>query len=181
LALIAGYTLQVAYQKLREYDQPYFLLAPVLAIAAFCSYQMYQLNFVHYDDDQYVYVYAHTRRETLVMLDQIDRVANQLKTGNDTGIALLSPEYWPLPWYFRNYHRVGYYQKVVPTTEPIIIASRGQEEEMKTTFGEQYQQIDSSQLSDPRVDPEKNPGGSFNLRPGVELLLYVRRDVAKGQ
>ena len=179
LALISGYALDVGFQKLREFQQPNFFFVPAALIVLFCGYQLYQLNFVHYDDDRYVYVYAHTRRETLVMLEQIDRVANQLKTGNDTGIALLSPEYWPLPWYFRNYHRVGYYQKVVDTTEPIIIASRGQEEEMQTTFGERYQLIDSSQLSDARIDPEKNPGGSFNLRPGVDLLLYVRKDVAK--
>jgi len=179
LALISGYALDVGFQKLREFQQPKFFFVPAALIVLFCGYQLYQLNFVHYDDDQYAYVYAHTRRETLVMLEQIDRVANQLKTGNDTGIALLSPEYWPLPWYFRNYHRVGYYQKVVDTTEPIIIASRGQEEEMQTTFGERYQLIDSSKLFDARIDPEKNPGGSFSLRPGVDLLLYVRKDVAK--
>ena len=30
-------------------------------------------------------------------------------TGTDTGIALVSPDYWPLPWYFRDYKKVGYY------------------------------------------------------------------------
>ena len=121
LALTSGYALDVFYRKLRDYEQPRFFLAPALVLAAFCGYQMYQLNFVHYDDDQYVYVYAHTRRETLVMLDQIDHIANRMGTGYDTGVALVSPEYWPLPWYFRDYKRIGYYQKVVPTTEPIII------------------------------------------------------------
>ncbi|HKP37529.1 MAG TPA: flippase activity-associated protein Agl23 [Pyrinomonadaceae bacterium] len=179
LALIGGYALNTVYEKLREFQQPLFFLLPVALIVAFCGYQLYQLNFVHYDDDDYVYVYAHTRRETLVMLEQIDRVANQLGTKNETGIALLSPEYWPLPWYFRNNPRVGYYQKVVSTTEPIIIASSGQEEEIKTTFGDQYQQIDSSQLGDPRILPSRNPGGTFSLRPGVDLLLYVRRDVVQ--
>ena len=181
LALAGAYALNAFYQKLREFQQPAFFFLPVVLIVAFCGYQLYQLNFVHYDDDQYVYVYAHTRRETLVMLDQIDRVANQLGTKNETGIALLSPEYWPLPWYFRRNPRVGYYQKVVATTEPIIIASTGQEEEIKTTFGDQYQQIDSSQLGDPRILPGRNPDGSFSLRPGVDLLLYVRRDVVQTQ
>ncbi|HEY3102537.1 MAG TPA: flippase activity-associated protein Agl23 [Pyrinomonadaceae bacterium] len=179
LALTAGYALDVFYQKLREYEQPYFFLAPAALIVAFCGYQMYQLNFVHYDDDKYAYVYAHTRRETLVMLEQIDRAANQLKTGYDTGVAIVSPEYWPLPWYFRDYKRVGYYGKVVPTSEPIIIGQTGQEEEINATFGEQYQQIDSSKLSDPRIFLERDPNGSFSLRPGVDLLLYVRRDVAR--
>jgi uncharacterized protein (TIGR03663 family) len=179
LALISGYALEVFYQKLREFQQPWFFLAPAILFVAFCGYQMYQLNFVHYDDDKYVYVYAHTRRETLVMLEQIDHVANQMKTGYDTGVAIVSPEYWPLPWYFRDYKRVGYYGKVVTTSEPVIIGQTGQEEEITATFGEQYQQIDSSKLNDPRIFPDRNPGGGFTLRPGVDLLLYVRRDVAK--
>ena len=179
LALMSGYTLDVFYRKLREFNQPFFFLAPAVLIVAFCGYQMYQLNFVHYDNDKYVYVYAHTRREMLAMLNEIDRVAKQMNTGHDTGIAIVSPEYWPLPWYFRDYKRVGYYQKVVPTTEPIIIGSVGQEEELKTTYGDQYQQIDSSKLNDPRILADRNPQGGFSLRPGVDLLLYVRRDVAK--
>ncbi len=179
LALTSGYTLNVFYRKLRDFNQPLFFLAPAVLIVAFCGFQMYQLNFVYYDDDTYVYVYAHTRRETLVMLDQIDQVAKQMKTGHDTGVAIVSPEYWPLPWYFRDYKRVGYYQKVVPTTEPVIIGSVGQEEEIKAMYGDQYQQIDSSKLNDPRVLPDRNPNGSFSLRPGVDLLLYVRKDVVK--
>ncbi|MGQ0761267.1 MAG: flippase activity-associated protein Agl23 [Acidobacteriota bacterium] len=179
LALTGGYALDVFYRKLRGFNQPLFFLAPAVLIVAFCGYQMYQLNFVHYDDDKYVYVYAHTRRELLVMLDQIDQIAKQMKTGHDTGVAIVSPEYWPLPWYFRDYKRVGYYQKVVPTTEPVIIGSVGQEEEIKATYGDQYQQIDSSMLNDPRILADRNPQGSFSLRPGVDLLLYVRRDVAK--
>ena len=178
LALISGYALEVFYQKLQEFQQPWFFLAPAILIVAFCGYQMYQLNFSHYDDDKYVYVYAHTRRETLVMLEQIDATADRMKTGYDTGVAIVSPEYWPLPWYFRDYKRVGYYGKVVPTSEPVIIGQTGQEEEIKATFGNQYQQIDSSTLNDPRIFPDRNPEGSFTLRPGVDLLLYVRRDVA---
>ena len=178
LALASGYTLNVAYEKLLDFQQPKLFIVPAALIIIFCGYQMYQLNFVHYDDDQYVYVYAHTRRETLAMLDQIDQIADRMRTGKATGIALLSPEYWPLPWYFRDYTRVGYYQRVVPTTEPVIIASTGQEEEIKTMLGDSYQQIDSSQLNDPRIDHERNPAGSFSLRPGVDLLLYVRKDVA---
>lgn len=179
LALTSGYALEVFYQKLREFQQPLFILAPAALIVAFCGYQLYQLNFVHYDDDRYVYVYAHTRRETLAMLDQIERVANQMKTGYDTGIAIVTPEYWPLPWYFRDYKRVDYWGKVVETDKPVLIAETGQEEDIKATYGDEYQQIDSSKLNDPRILPDRNPEGSFTLRPGVDLLLYVRRDVAK--
>jgi uncharacterized protein (TIGR03663 family) len=176
LAAFAGY---VWYARDNVQRQPISFWVAAAAVALIMGYQMYQLNFVHYDDDKYVYVYAHTRRETLVMLEQIDKVANQMKTGYDTGVAIVSPEYWPLPWYFRNYKRVGYYGKVVQTSEPVIIGQTGQEEEIKATYGEQYQQIDSSSLNDSRIFPDRNPEGSFSLRPGVDLLLYVRRDMTK--
>ena len=176
LAMYAGYVLYSRSNR-QKISQHFYVAAAI--VVAVLSYQMYQLNFVHYDDEAYTYVYAHTRRETLALMAEVDRVAKRLGTGSDTGVALVSPDYWPLPWYFRDYKRVGYYQRVVPTTEPIIIGSTGQEEEIKATYGDQYQQIDSSQRGDPRILPGRNPGGSFSLRPGVDLLLYVRRDVVQ--
>jgi len=168
LALTSGYALESAYQKLREYGQSRVLIAAAIVIVSICGYQMYQLNFVHYDDDQYAYVYAHTRRGMLAMLAHIDRVAKQMKTGNDTGVSIVSPDYWPLPWYFRDYKRVGYYQQIVPTTEPVIIGSKAQEEQLKANYGDRYQMVSSGENE-----------GAYALRPGVDLLLYVRRDVAR--
>jgi len=101
-------------------------------------------------------------------LEEIERITKRLGSDNDTGIAIVSPEYWPLPWYFRDYKRVGYYQQIVPTTEPIIIGSTAQEEQLKSTYGERYQLVNSGTAD-----------GSYSLRPGVDLLLYVRKDVAR--
>lgn len=168
LALTSGYALDVVYQKLREFQQPRAFIAIAVLLAAFCGYQMYQLNFVHYDDDSYVYVYAHTKREMLTMLDQIDRIAKKNGTGTDTGVAIVSPDYWPLPWYFRDYKRVGYYQQIVPTNEAMIIGSMAQEDQLKATYGDRYDPLSSG------VDD-----GAYPLRPGVDLLLYVRRDVKR--
>ena len=168
LALTSGYTLDVAYQKLRDFDLPLaFAAVPVLLIA-FCGYQMYELNFVHYDNDSYVYVYAHTKREMLTMINQIERIATKNGTGTDTGIAIVSPDYWPLPWYFRDYKKIGYYQQIVPTNEPMIIGSQAQEDALKTTYGDRYDLVSSGEED-----------GSYALRPGVDLLLYVRRDVKR--
>lgn len=169
LALTGGYAFDTAYQKLREFEQPRLLLGVAALTVAISGYQMISLNFVHYDDDRYPYVYAHTKRELLTMLDQVDRIAKRMKTGDDTGVALVSPDYWPLPWYFRNYKRVGYYQQIVPTSEPIIIGSMAQAEQLKSAFGDRYQMVNSG----------LNDDGSYPLRPGVDLLLYVRRDVAR--
>jgi len=165
LAMYAGYVLYSRSER-QKISQHFYVAGAI--VAAVLGYQMYQLNFVHYDDEAYAYVYAHTRRETLALVNEVDRVAKRLGTGNDTGVALVSPDYWPLPWYFRDYTRVGYYQQIVPTTEPVIIGSMAQEEQLKSTYGDRYVLINSG------VD-----NGAYRLRPGVDLLLYVRKDVAQ--
>ena len=133
------------------------------------GYQTIDLNFFNYDNDNryYVYVYAHTRRETLKLLEEINKLAERTHQGNETGITIVSGDYWPLPWYLRDYKRVGYHGRMTPSNEPIIIARQDQVAEMQATFGDRYQQIQSG----------LNPAGSFPLRPGVDLLLYARREL----
>ena len=48
---------------------------------------------IHYDDDVLPYVYAHTKRQMLVLVDEVDRIAQKNGTGEDTGVALVSPDY----------------------------------------------------------------------------------------
>ncbi len=134
------------------------------------EYQTIDLNFYNYDNDNryYVYVYAHTRRELHQLLDEVDRVAKRTRQGGQTGITIVSPDYWPLPWYLRDYSRVGYFGRMTPSSEPIIIAKVGQAPEVEATFGDRYQKVHSG----------FNAEGSFALRPGVDLLLYTRRELA---
>jgi uncharacterized protein (TIGR03663 family) len=135
------------------------------------GYQTIDLNFINYDNDNpyYVYVYAHTRRETLKLIDEINQLAQRTHQGTETGITIVSPEYWPLPWYLRDYKRVGYYGHITPSTEPIIIARQDQAAEIQATFGDRYQQVHSG----------FNTAGSFPLRPGVDLLLYTQRELVR--
>ena len=163
LALIAGYGIQVIY----ELDHRQFRLTGVLLLIAvgFTTYQMIDLNFINYDNDnsRYVYVYAHTTRGMFELVNEIDRIAKEDR-GGLTGITILSPDYWPLPWYLRNYSRVGYYGRLAPSTEPVIIANENQKADIEANFRDLYRQV-----------PSKQSGGSFELRPGVRLLLYERR------
>ena len=148
-----------------------FMSTPVHAKTFIPGYQTFDLNFLNYDNDNryYVYVYAHTRRETLKLLDEINRVAERTHQGSETGITIVAPDYWPLPWYLRNYKRVGYHGHMTPSTEPLIIARQDQAAEVQATFGDRYQQIQSG----------FNTAGSFPLRPGVDLLLYTRAELVR--
>lgn len=187
LALISGYGVEWMYRRLREMEITRSLIflvsvvcllvfggVPNLALAtykkeknwmtAIPGFQTIDLNFINYDNDDeyYVYIYAHTRRELLTLVDDVEQIAKRSGTGFDTGITIVSPDYWPLPWYLRDYQRVGYYGRISTSSEPIIIASVTQKAEVESTFGDRYRQVNSQ----------------FALRPGVDLLLFVRRDVA---
>jgi predicted membrane-bound mannosyltransferase len=158
LALIAGYSFQFLYEAA-------WLSVRELAIVAFIAvaiggYQTIDLNFFNYDNDDqyYVYVYAHTRRETLKLVDAIDVIAKR-KQGGQTGITIVSPDYWPLPWYLRDYSRVGYFGRMADSSEPLIVASSSQVDEVRQKFGGSYRQV----------------GSTFALRPGVDLVLFERR------
>jgi uncharacterized protein (TIGR03663 family) len=133
------------------------------------GYQTIDLNFINYDNDNryYVYVYAHTRRETLKLVDEINAIAERSHQGAATGLTIVSADYWPLPWYLRDYNRIGYYGRMTPSNEPMILASSSQAAEVQATYGDRYKQVQSG----------FNPEGSFPLRPGVDLLLFARREL----
>jgi uncharacterized protein (TIGR03663 family) len=163
LALIGGFVIQEIY----ELDRGQVRVAAIVLFAALAAgtYQTIDLNFINYDNDDtyYVYVYAHTRRGLLDLVTNVEQIARELE-GNQTGITIVSRDYWPLPWYLRDYPRTAYFGRMAQSTEPLIIANEDQKPEIEANFGELYRQV-----------PSKDASGSFELRPGVRLLLYVRR------
>jgi uncharacterized protein (TIGR03663 family) len=135
----------------------------VLGAAVLLSgYQAIDLNYRHYDDPSQAYVFVHSTREMLAMIDVIEATADRAGTGLETGIVFTTPEYWPLPWYFRDYPRAGFFGKIVPTEEAMIVANVNQEAELASTLAGRYSRI-----------------GQYNLRPGVDLALYLRNDIPK--
>jgi predicted membrane-bound mannosyltransferase len=72
---------------------------------------------------------------------------------------VVSPEHWPLPWYLRDYTRVGYWGHIVDTSEPIVIALQSQVPELERQLGSQYRIF-----------------STHDLRPGNTLVMFVRKD-----
>ncbi len=167
LAIIGGYGVGELYRRYESADMRALLLAVAGLAVAIGLYQALSLNFRHYDNDAYPYVYAHTRRETFQLVEEIERLAQHAGTNENTAIAFVSPDYWPLPWYLRDYTRVGYNvampQAVVTgSSEPIMICNETQEASLRATLGETYARA-----------------GSYALRPGVNLVIYARRDLVR--
>lgn len=163
LTVVSGYAVQsICEVDMGQWRVPVTVMLMAMAVNV---YETVDLNFVNYDNDRpyYVYVYAHTKRGTNRLVEEIDRIARESREDGKMGITIVSPDYWPLPWYLRNYTRVGYFGRMAPSTETVIIASETQRAEMEATFGDLYRQV-----------PSTEPGGAFSLRPGVDLLLYRR-------
>ncbi len=173
-AIIAGYGLERLMMSGRANFGSYIPAFALLLIAALVgAYQAYILNFKAYDDDRYPYVYAHTRRDALRLVADIERLAaeNRAEKSSSTSVAdnifrdtvtsisIAAPEYWSLPWYFREYKLVQYPpREPAAATEQVLITSTNQKREAGALLSDTYQEY-----------------GTYTLRPGVEIVLYRRR------
>jgi len=167
LAIMGGYAFEYIYKQARARKQPLAALAIALVAFGVLGYQTLALNFVHYDNEKYIYVYVRTQRDFLRLVTEIDRLADRAGTGKQTGITIISPEYWPLPWYLRHYPYVRYPKGPTVSDDPIIIGSGNQHVPLLALLGGRYEQIRSG----------LNAGGTYPLRPGFELVLFARKDL----
>ena len=162
MCLIAGYGINEFVTSRR---MPLKVLGVALgAIAsAVLAYQAYSINFVRYDDEEMGYVYAHTKRQMLDLVAKIDHYADKSKEGKNATIEIVSPDYWPMTWYLKEYEHANFHGSLIDanTAEMIIAKKDAQDAEMLRRYSAFY-----------RFD------GVYPLRPGVDLVLLVRKDIA---
>ncbi len=161
-AIIAGY----AINEIAKMKRPTGTAAAIVAIIAACgilAYQTYDHNFVRYDDEKMPYVYAHTDREFLDMVAEIERFATISGKEKDAAVDVVSPDYWPLVWYMRDYPKAIFHGRLVdnPTAEMIVAKKRDQDVDIVRRYSANYYFV-----------------GTYRLRPGPELVLLVRKDLA---
>ncbi len=161
MCLIAGYGLnEFILSKNRSLNLTAYAFIVVGTVVL--GYQTYTSNWVRYDDDQMPYVYAHTRRGFVDMMDQIDHYREKSGKGYDMVIDLTSPDYWPMTWYVVDYNHVGYHGRVIDTQAEIVITKKkDQDAEAIPKYQDKYKYV-----------------GEYPLRPGVDLNLLVRNDIA---
>jgi len=122
--------------------------------------EAYRASFRFHSDACNPYAYAQTYTNIFKLRDRIDELA-AADGGRSMVIKVISPEnYWPLPWYLRAYDRVGYWDQVPASPDaPVIVASPAVQADLEAKLRHQYQQ------------------GTYGLRPGANLVLYVKRDL----
>jgi uncharacterized protein (TIGR03663 family) len=155
--VMAGYGLEQIYERWRL--RP--LAVGLLVVATLGSLlQAIDVSFNSYDDEKQPYSYAHSKRDFLNLVNEVEHIAAGNPAGKNIDIAVLAVEHWPLPWYLRDFAHVGYYGKVMPATEPIVIAQENQLPELRRVLGDKYREF-----------------STHELRPGVRLYLLLRSDV----
>ena len=148
LLLPLSLTSAIVLQKLSEGRARYV----VFALVAITLILTINVNFVNYENDKEGLVYVQTKSETL-------NLVNFLKTGvkNGTSVMISEPEsdYWPLPWYLRDY-RVGYSIKLPDEFHGLLVVSERNVEKAIKKYGER-------------------PVTRYEIRPGHYLYLLDLR------
>ncbi|MFL6466395.1 MAG: glycosyltransferase family 39 protein [Pyrinomonadaceae bacterium] len=162
MCIAAGWAVnEFASLKLSPARNLGILLSAAAVIAT--AYQSYDLNFVRYDDEDMAYVYAHTKREFLELMKQIDHYAEKSGQGKNAKIQIVSPDYWPMVWYLKDYPNAFFHGKITGAdkAEMIVAKTPDQDGDVMRRYSGEYELV-----------------GSYGLRSGVDLVLLVRKDLA---
>jgi uncharacterized protein (TIGR03663 family) len=162
MCIVAGYALG---QLIESKNVGLKVAAVVLAISgtSVLTYQTYSLNFVRYDDEEMVYVYAHTKRGLHDLIEQIEYYAEKSGKGKDVTIEIVSPDYWPMTWYLVDYSHANFHGRLVDanTAEMIVAKKDDQDADVIRKYSTHYKYV-----------------GVYPLRPGVNLVLLVKKGLA---
>ena len=127
--------------------------------------QSYRANYVFYSDSQNPYVYAQTSGDFLNLIRRVEDVSSVHSEGKDVIIKVITNPYdtWPLPWYLREFTRVGYWQDVAEAGDlkeiPIIITSLDKLDKLPPQIVQNYQ------------------SEFYGLRPEILLTIHIHKDL----
>ncbi|MCF6149082.1 MAG: TIGR03663 family protein [Candidatus Kuenenia sp.] len=155
IAILAGIFINGIF-KIVSCKWHYAIFSPIyVGIFCFFCYQSIMLNFVNYDDERYELVYVQTKRDVYNLLNRLETLSGIC--GKDMVINIVSKDYWPLPWYFREYKRANFWGKAIENPNaPVILVDKKGEKDLKKKLKGNY----------------KNE--RFILRPGVWLTAYIQ-------
>jgi predicted membrane-bound mannosyltransferase len=163
MCISAGYAINELMASFNDLRLRIVAAGLAMTATGVLAFQTYDLNFLRYDSDRLPYVYAHTRREFIELVRQIQYYADKSGRGQQATIEIVSPDYWPMPWYMNDYKAANFHGRPVDTsTAEMIVAKKDEQDaEALTRYAAYYKYA-----------------GAYQLRPGVDLMLLVRRDLA---
>lgn len=128
------------------------------------AWQSYRDSFVVASDWRNPYTYSQTRPNVHELVARVEGLALVHPDGRNMLVKVAAPEsYWPLPWYLRQFKRVGWWDQLPEDPyAPVVIASARLGAALDEKSGKKWIAT-----------------GTYELRPGVYLELFVEFELWK--
>ncbi|OVE73820.1 hypothetical protein BVX94_02755 [bacterium B17] len=116
-------------------------------------------------DERNPYAYVHTSRVFMKLVERIEDLSSVHESGKDMFIQVVAPpdKTWPLPWYLRDYSKVGYWtspEEMVDVPEPAVLITVPEYSELLSTG------IENNYISE-----------YHSVRAEVLMSVYIRNDL----
>jgi hypothetical protein len=131
----------------------------VVAAAAHLGWQAWRATREYAADFRNPYVYGHTSADIVNLLEQVCEVAAADPSGRGVRLNVMAPDsnYWPLPWYLRDFRQVGWWDQVPEEPyAPIMVAASRLKADFEGKSKQAWLMV-----------------GLFELRPRYFVELYV--------
>jgi uncharacterized protein (TIGR03663 family) len=128
MILLAGVGAAVSLRSIRKRAARWTVALVLLAGSGHLGWEAWQLNenSAFAADPRNPYVYAQTSPDVLNLVEQVNDLADSHPQGHNMLVKVIANEsdYWPLPWYLRSFHRVGWWDSLPPDPyAPVMVVS----------------------------------------------------------
>ena len=174
MILLAAIGIAVLVRWMPHVAIKWIVIVLLAAAVGQLGWQSWRASFDQFEHPGNPYVYAQTTNDIPRLVDQIEQFASARPERWALHIQVICPDddYWPLPWYLRRFHRVGWFSGV-PQGRPgtIIITQPTWETRLNRYL---YVDQPAGQRDLYGWFPESGDDGQVYLRPHVPLSVYVR-------
>ncbi len=165
LILLAGLGLGVLWEHARGLASRATIAFVVLGSVVHLGLESRRASGEFAADFRNPHVYGHTSQDIFNLLEQVRDLAAVHAEGRSMPIEVVAPDdnYWPLPWYLRDFSRVGWGSEmpVKPTGAVLVVASKLRSDLEEKSGGAWIQ------------------AGMFELRPRFFVEVYVESGLWK--
>lgn len=155
----------------------------LLALAlAFSALAMLRVNFEKSADPSEPLVYVQTSGDVSRLVKIVDGVA--LERGGKPSVAVVSTDYWPLPFYFRDYG-AGYWTGDAPgqISADVVLSSTANEKKVEGILGADYNRVGVFKLREwygagytvGKLYKFLLDGSGYNSTGSFDLVLYLKK------
>jgi uncharacterized protein (TIGR03663 family) len=161
MLILAGIGAAALLRCMRRRSLQLFAVAALVAVSVHAARQSRDGISIYAADVRNPYVYAHTSTALLKLAKRVDGLAAVHPDGKAMRIDIRKPDgdYWPLPWYLRQYTQVSWSQAPPQFNAPLIITEMRMGRKLDEELSGSYQVETSS------------------LRPGILLLAFIQQDL----